>query len=330
MSDPDIYAVGWICEIEKEYIAARQFLDEEHAPLDLLRKDTNCYTLGKLGRHNVVIAVPLNHENELSSATNVAMNMLHNFPSIRICLMVGIGGGAPSPDHDIRLGDIVVGTPRAGESPLIQYDFDMTVQGQSFRHIGFLEECPELLRNAVTMTKINHSRNGHTFEETINNILENNPRLRDDYQRPHPDSDKLFKAEVVHDPRGCAKVCAKEPSNLVLRHERDEDEDNPRIHYGKVGSVGWSMKDALLRDRLLAERDVLCFDAGVSGLMNRLPCLVIRGICDYSDSHRNKEWQGYSAMAAAAYAKDLLLRTPPERVKTEKSMVEFLSNSELP
>ena len=85
------------------------------------------------------------------------------------------------------------------------------------------------------------------------------------------------------------------------------------------------MKDASVRDRLAAEKDVLCFEMEAAGLMNHFPCLVIRGICDYSDSHKNKEWQGYAAMAAAAYAKDLLCRIPPNRIDAEKKIVDILS-----
>jgi nucleoside phosphorylase len=64
------------------------------------------------------------------------------------------------------------------------------------------------------------------------------------------------------------------------------------------------MKDALIRDTIAAERGALCFEMDVAGLVNHFPCLVIRGICDYADSHKNKDWQGYAAMAAPAYAKD--------------------------
>jgi hypothetical protein len=78
------------------------------------------------------------------------------------------------------------------------------------------------------------------------------------------------------------------------------------------------MKDAIVRDRLIAENDVLCFEIEAVGLMNYFLCLVIRGICDYSDSYKNKEWQGYVAMAAAVYAKDLLCRIPPNKVEAEK------------
>ena len=85
------------------------------------------------------------------------------------------------------------------------------------------------------------------------------------------------------------------------------------------------MKDALVRDALAKEKDVLCFEMEAAGLMNHFPCLVIRGICDYSDSHKNKEWQGYAAMAAAAYTKDLLCRIPPNKVEAENRISDLLS-----
>ena len=65
-----------------------------------------------------------------------------------------------------------------------------------------------------------------------------------------------------------------------------------------------------------------------AGLMVHFPCLVIRGICDYSDSHENKEWQGYAAMEAAAYTNDLLCRIVPQQVKAERKIGEmFISQS---
>ncbi|EXM15381.1 hypothetical protein FOTG_16259 [Fusarium oxysporum f. sp. vasinfectum 25433] len=85
------------------------------------------------------------------------------------------------------------------------------------------------------------------------------------------------------------------------------------------------MKDASARDRLSEEKEVLCFGMEAAGLMNHFPCLVIRGICDYSDSHKNKEWQGYAAMVAAAYAKDLLYQIAPNRVEAEKKIGDILA-----
>ncbi|CAH0017225.1 unnamed protein product, partial [Clonostachys rhizophaga] len=53
-----------------------------------------------------------------------------------------------------------------------------------------------------------------------------------------------------------------------------------------------------------------------AGLMDIRPCLPIRGICDYSDSHKNKEWQRYAAATAAAYAGELLEVLPVAEVQT--------------
>jgi nucleoside phosphorylase len=55
-----------------------------------------------------------------------------------------------------------------------------------------------------------------------------------------------------------------------------------------------------------------------AGLMNNFPCAVIRGICDYADSHKNKLWQPYAAATAAAYAKYLLSQIDPIEVSTKK------------
>ncbi|RYP58916.1 hypothetical protein DL769_008749 [Monosporascus sp. CRB-8-3] len=325
MSNPHNYTVGWICAIETEYVAAQVFLDEEHdRPEYVSPNDNNDYALGRIGKHNTVIAVLPDGEYGTSSAARVAKGMLLSFPNVRIGLMVGIAGGAPSQKHDIRLGDIVVSAPRHGKGGVFQYDFGKKIQGQELQPTLFLDQPPEILRAAMGGIKAQYKIKGHQLEEAINGILEKKPRLRQDYKRPEPSTDKLFKAEITHD-LACAMVCGDNTSNLILRPERTKDEDNPAIHYGLVASANQLMKDALARDKLAAENDILCFEMEAAGLMNHFPCLVIRGICDYSDSHKNKDWQGYAAMAAAAYAKDLLCRMAPNRVEAEKKISDILS-----
>ncbi len=66
------------------------------------------------------------------------------------------------------------------------------------------------------------------------------------------------------------------------------------------------MKDTLVWNTLAVEKEVLCFEIKVAKLINHFPCLVICGICDYSDSHKNKKWQRYAVMAVVTYIKDLL------------------------
>src|SRR4029077_850782 len=330
MSNPKVYTVGWICAIVPEYVAAQAFLDKEHGrPEKLSPGDNNDYALGEIAGHNVVSAVLPDGEYGTSSAASGARDMLHSFPNVRIGLMVGIGGGAPSQKHDIRLGDIVVSASCDGTGGVFQYDFGKTVQDQSFRPSGFLNQPPTILRTAVSGLMAQYELEGHQPEEAIDSLLEKNKRLRRKYQRPDPDSDRLYLGQVVHPPNNdasCARSCGNDPSKLILRHERAEDEDNLVVHYGLIASGNQLMKDALLRDALVAEKGVLCFEMEAAGVMNHFPCLVIPGICDYSDSHKNKEWQGYAAMAAAAYAKDLLHRIVPQQVEAENKIIDILSS----
>src|SRR5271168_834021 len=197
MSNLNDYTVGWICAISTEYVAAQAFLNEEHeGPEYVSPNDNNDYTLGKIGKHNVVIAILPDGEYGTTSAAIVARDMLHSFPNIRIGLMVGIGGGAPSPTHDIRLGDIVVSAPRDGNGGVFQYDFGKTIQDQSFRTIGFLNQPPAILRTAVNGLKATYRIDGHQLEAAIDNILKKNPRLREEYKRPDPSNDILCQPEI--------------------------------------------------------------------------------------------------------------------------------------
>jgi nucleoside phosphorylase len=324
------YSIGWICAIATELVAAEAFLDDKHeGPEYVSPNDDNDYTLGRIGKHNVVIAVLPGGEYGTASAAGVARDMLHSFPNVRIGLMVGIGGGAPSKRHDIRLGDIVVSEPYDGNGGVFQYDFGKTVQDQSFRTTGYLNQPPRVLRAALNGLKAQHELHGHQFESSINAALENKrPSFLRKYMRPDLATDRLYRTEVAHpseDRASCATRCGTNPWVLISRPERAQEEDNPSIHYGLIASANQLMKDALVRDKLAAENNILCFEMEAAGLMNHFPCLVIRGICDYSDSHKNKDWQGYAAMTAAAYAKDLLYRVQPNKVEAEKRICERLS-----
>jgi hypothetical protein len=117
MSNPNDYTISWICAISIEYIAAQAFLDEKHeGPEHVSINDNNNYILGKVDRHNVVIAVLPNREYGTSFVAMVARDILHSFPNIRIGLIVGISGGALSQKHNIRLRDIIVSALHDGKS----------------------------------------------------------------------------------------------------------------------------------------------------------------------------------------------------------------------
>ncbi|PIG81541.1 hypothetical protein AARAC_012041 [Aspergillus arachidicola] len=324
MPNNNDYTIGWICAISTEYVAAQVCLDEEHGPPDYVTdNDNNHYTLGKIGKHNVVIAVLPDSEYGTMSATAVARDMLHSFPNVRIGLMVGIGGGVPM-KHDIRLGDVVVSAPRDGMGGVFQYDFGKDIQGQNFYHTRVLNQPPLVLRSTITGVRAKYKRHGHQLEEGINAILEANPKLQREYSRPDPVSNQLFRPELTHDMLcGGAGEYGTDPSNIIVRQKRDVTEDNPKIHYGLIASGNQLMKNAITRDRVAAQKDILYFETEAAGLMNNFPCLVIRGISDYSDSHKSEAWQGYAALTAAMYAKDLLCEIRPNKIEAERRIVEL-------
>jgi nucleoside phosphorylase len=83
------------------------------------------------------------------------------------------------------------------------------------------------------------------------------------------------------------------------------------------------MKHGRIREQLRKETGALCFEMEAAGLMQDFPCIVIRGICDYADSHKNQQWQGYAALAAVSYTKELLGYIPRGQVSKEKLATEI-------
>jgi nucleoside phosphorylase len=156
-----------------------------------------------------------------------------------------------------------------------------------------------------------HLRKGSAIQQHVNSMLELNPAMQQDFSRRNPEDDQLFQADYDHidSGKGC-KSCEEE--RLVQRIPRTTNV--PVIHYGLIGSGNQVMRHGVMREKLRRERGILCFEMEAAGLMDNFPCLVIRGICDYSDTHKNKNWQPYAAATAAAYAKELLGVIPPFQV----------------
>ncbi|PLB42630.1 purine and uridine phosphorylase [Aspergillus candidus] len=323
----EAYTIGWICAIHVEYVAARAFLDEKHGlPTQVAPNNSSVYTLGRMGSHNVVIGVLAAGEYGIASAANVARDMLNSFPNVRLGLMVGIGGGVPSERHDVRLGDVVVSVPCEGVGGVLQYDYGKTEQGGDGWTTRFLNLPPVALRGAVMDLAARYEEEGNGLEDAVDDVLGRMPKLRKGYQRPERGRDRLYQSGFVHSGEACVEGRGEDPMNLVWRPERGEEGESLEIHYGMIASADRPMRDARVRDKLAAENHILCFDASAGGLMNYFPCLVIRGICDYSDSHESSEWEGFATMAAAAYGKDLLCRVPTSRVEAEKKLADILSD----
>ncbi|KAF7158691.1 hypothetical protein CNMCM6106_005481 [Aspergillus hiratsukae] len=320
----DDYTVGWICALPLEMAAAKLMLDAIHPSLPLPSTDQNTYILGNIGEHNIVIAcLPSGAYGTISAAT-VAMQLLSSFHSIRFGLMVGIGGGVPSGHADIRLGDIVVSQPADTSGGVIQYDLGKALSGGQFQRTGMLNRPPKILLTALAALQAHHLTEDSRIVEFISNIQVKTPRRAANFARPSQE-DCLYQADYEH---GASNTCIDcDRSKLILRPSRGHEE--PVIHYGLIASANQVVKDGRRRDQLAQGLGVYCVEMEAAGLMNDFPCLVIRGICDYADSHKNKEWQGYAAAVAAAYAKELLLVVPINQIDSAPTARETLAHADL-
>ncbi|OJJ65880.1 hypothetical protein ASPBRDRAFT_139251 [Aspergillus brasiliensis CBS 101740] len=306
------YTVGWVCALPIELAAAQAMLDTEHSSIRLQIDDPSIFILGNIAGHNIVITCLPDGQIGTSSAATVAIQMRSAFPSIRFGLMVGIGGGVPSPEHDIRLGDVVVGRPDNQTGGVVQYDFGKSTSS-GFVRTGFLNAPPVILLNAVALLRARHFLGRGTMTEYMEG-LKGMPAFTSEEDK---DQDVLFEPGYNHAGGVTCENCDKD--RLIRRDEREGR--GIMVHYGTIASGNQVIKDAHERDRLAAELGgVVCFEMEAAGLVNNFPCLVIRGICDYADSHKNQKWQPYAAGVAAAYAKELLSVIPPGHVVRTKPM----------
>lgn len=283
----DDYTVGWICALpETELVAAGIILDIEHPVLSASdSKDSNSYLFGSIGAHNVVIAcLPAQETGKVSAAT-LAKDMLRSFKAVRFGLMVGIGGGAPwygdgdedesddseSQDleeiRDIRLGDVVIGLHSKSTEAIEQYDFGKSMQGRGFVSAGGrLNKPPQIVLAAVSMLQGQHKRKGNNNISTlVSEKLLKYPGIVKEFSYPGLKKDRLFKADVLHveGKKSCKSCCGPLNSNLVKRGERDGNV--PKVHYGTIGSADQVMKDAIMRDKLAREKNIICFEMESAG-----------------------------------------------------------------
>ncbi|GFF80566.1 hypothetical protein IFM53868_02889 [Aspergillus udagawae] len=299
----DAYTVALLTPLEVELSAMRYMLDEEHQPLPSARGDPNNYVLGRLCQHNVVIAsLPAGYQGTISAAV-VARDLARTFPSVTLRLLVGIGGGVPSDTTDIRLGDVVVSVPSGTQGGVVQYDLGkQTTTG--FQRKGFLCPPPNEWLAILPQMQSDHRVRSNMVSSHIGDMLRRFPALSE-YKRPSPEMDILFKSDYDHcvDQPTC-QACDRQ---MAVSRQKRSAPDRPFIHYGIIASGDRVMKNAKERDMISKSSEgAICFEMEAAGLMNDFRCIVIRGISDYADSHKNDIWHPYAAAAAAALAKELL------------------------
>ena len=290
------YTVAWISALPIEFHAAIQMLDKRHQHLLQDVKDM-VYVFGSIGSVNVVLACLPAGQYGNESAAVVAADIRSRFPRLWFCLMVGIGGGVPSTNNDIRLGDIVVSQPNATSGGVIQYDLGKSTP-KGFERTGSLNAPSDLLLRLLSVYQAENMEKIETKKENFASHLFN-PRITKHLVLKPPGVDRLFRPEYEHIGEQTCDSC--DQAYTIERAARAST-----VHYGTIASGNQVIKTARERDKLSEELGgaVLCFEMEAAGIMRALPCLIIRGICDYADSHKSKIWQSYAAYIAAAYAKE--------------------------
>ncbi len=138
--------------------------------------------------------------------------------------------------------------------------------------------------------------------------------------------DRLYQTDYVH-VRGSSRnnICGRCDASMLVQRPR-RDLDGPAVHYGMIASGDQEIECGIMRDLAKQALGALCFEREVAGLMDNFPCLVIRGICDYADTHKSVCWQSYAAATAAAFAKELLEYTPPQEIEEMATIVEVMKD----
>lgn len=320
------YTIGWICALSIEMAAAEAMLDVVHGtPQYRSQTDPNYYRLGQIKDHKVVLASLPAGVHGLTSAARVAEQLLSSFPSIKFGVMVGIGGGVPSGNGaDIRLGDVVVSSPKGTFGGVVQYDIGKATNGGTFLRTGSLNKPPQVLLSALSAIRAKHELDDGKLEQNISSALRRHPKLTKEYIYQGAQNDHLFEPSYNHVGSSAQSCASCDPRRLVSRHMRSSW--RPIVHYGTVASGNQVIKDGKTRDQLSQSLDgILCFEMEAAGLMDSFPCLVVRGISDYADSHKNDRWQKYAAMTAAAYATEFLHYLPKADVLKSDSAPKILA-----
>ncbi|KAK7083481.1 hypothetical protein SK128_024109 [Halocaridina rubra] len=90
------------------------------------------------------------------------------------------------------------------------------------------------------------------------------------------------------------------------------DPNNPRIHLGAIASGRCVVGNDQTRQDFASQLSVLAYDQEFDAVVESVygnrkdHYILIRGICDYNDGTRNKEWQPYAALAAASFMKAII------------------------
>ncbi|KAL5364473.1 hypothetical protein BJX96DRAFT_178984 [Aspergillus floccosus] len=297
-----------------------QLWDEDTCMYGKEANDPNSYSLGLLGGRNVVLAHPPRVGRTASAS--VAASCAMSFRNVKLALVVGVCGGVPfnkSVGEEIRLGDVVI------SKGVIQYDFGRQFSDHFRRKIDVENSlgrpndqiCSLLAKLETKVHRTNLQRKTSHFLAKIDSDMASYPGEQED---------KLYRSSYRHkhqDPLDCS-ICAacKQHTDSVcelartstceelgchdeelVRRRRRNQLNSPVVHIGFIASGDSVVKSEIHRDQVAEETNAIAFEMEGAGVWDTFPCVIIKGVCDYADSHKNKRWQEYAAASAAACTK---------------------------
>jgi len=260
--------------------------------------------IGKISGVPVAVGcLPSTYGNNMSALT--ATSIMEICPNLVGVIMSGIAGGVPSPtkpDTHVRLGDIVTAVT------VFQSDLGRR-KDEKFEQTAHQSKAWLKMQTAIQAILADAQVEGkHAIDPIIDAITE---KLGEQFARPGVAKDKMFQT-IADD--GKVIPDDKQPE---IQHPADpfRRSGRPRIFRGVVASSNAVVKSAKYRDEL-ASNGVLAIEMEGSGVADAsafgdLPFAIVRGVCDYADRNKNKEWQGHAAVVAAACVKAVLKELQP-------------------
>ncbi|KAL0938104.1 nacht and ankyrin domain protein [Colletotrichum truncatum] len=362
------FQIAVICAVGCEYDAVALAFDEireGNGGLGNASGDNNKYKIGRIGGHDVVLLLLPNMGKV--NAASAATALLFSYPGVKLAILTGICGGVPrvGTDNEVLLGDVVI------SKSVVQYDFGRR-HPDRFALKDTVEERlgrPNVdIRTLIATVQTLHGRNN--LQRRTNEILEwiqqkaTDSGYQDLYKRPAVTEDRLFEPDYLHkhytstccgcnESRACEEAlqasCEElqcDFARLMLRkrlkkpklpdegHELEASvAQDLQMFVGRVGSGDTVMKSGLDRDRIAEDHDLIAFEMEGAGVWDQIPCIIVKAICDYADSHKNKKWQAFAAATAASAMKALLEDYPHTDVPippTTQSVIPILVENQVP
>lgn len=305
--DPKTYTVVLIAPLEIEARAALYLLDERHdGKFALERGDEHVFHAGRMCGHNTVIAtLPAGQEYGTASSSELASHIKRFFPNLWFGLLIGVAAGLPHPSRDIRLGDVLVGLPEGDSAGLIAYDLGKETK-DGFRPLrgGYaLAATAQIVRSAIGSIKVEAPNDTEKFMHY--------------YRAIH---DKEHSSGTFMDPGQDADILVEDSTGTIVRRDPRPEGRRTRVWYGPIGTGEKLLKNTEKRNALRDQYGLIGLEMEAAGLMNRIPVGVIRGVSDYGDHHKNKQWQPYAAAMTASYAKAILAEIRPAMPNKEATL----------